>query len=52
MLGGFIAHTAEYHGLVVGCKKENTVITIVVLTNTSVKEIREPAVLERTTPAV
>ena len=52
MLGGFIAHTAEYHELVVGCKKENTVITIVVLTNTSVKEIREPAVLERTTPAV
>ena len=28
MLGGFIAHTAEYHGLVVECKKENTVITI------------------------
>ena len=52
MLGGFIAHTAEYHELVVGCKKENTVITIVVLTNTSVKEIREPAVLEWTTPAV
>ena len=51
-MGGFIAHTAEYHELVVGCKKENTVITIVVLTNTSVKEIREPAVLERTTPAV
>ena len=53
MLGGFIAHTAEYHELVVGCKKENTVITIVVLTNTSKKEeIQEPAVLERTTPAV
>ncbi len=39
-------------GLVAECKEENTVIAIVVLTNTSVKEILEPAVLERTTPAV
>ena len=53
MLGGFVAQTAEYQlRLVAECKEENTVITIVVLTNTSVREIREPAVLERTTPAV
>ena len=51
MLGGFIAHTAEYHGLVVGCKKENTVITIVVVSITT-KEIQEPSVLERTSPDV
>ena len=38
--------------LVAECKKENnTVITAWMLTNTS-KEIQEPAVLERTTPAV
>ena len=37
--------------LVAECKKENIVITVWVLINTS-KEIQEPAVLERTTPAV
>ena len=33
-------------------KKDYIVITVCVLTNTSVEDIQEPAVLERTTPAV
>jgi len=33
-------------------KKDYTVIAVWVLTNTSVEDIQEPAVLERTTPAV
>ena len=49
----FLAPTVEYQlRLVAKSKKENyTVITICVLINTS-EEIQEPAVLERTTPAV
>ena len=33
-------------------KKDYIVIAVWVLTNTSVEDIQEPAVLERTTPAV